>query len=152
MGVQRVRMNKKALQFRNAFFSIIVLGVIVVAMGTVISGWSSYYNSGISWNLGGFDSSQSVYNTAGTYINSSNPSSPEVGSDYQSNIYKQSFGIITNLISPFSMVFGQNGMIYSIGNIFGIPSYILIAITTMAILALVFAFLSIIFKQFRNTV
>lgn len=152
MGFQRIKFNKKGLQFRNAFFAIIVLGVIVVSTGIIISNWNSYYSSGITWNLGGLDQSTAVYNTANTYASSSNPKSPEAGSDYQSNIYQSAYGIITNLVSPFAMVFGENGMLYSIASTFGIPSYIIIAIVTMMVIALVFAFISIIFKQFKNTV
>ncbi len=145
-------MNNKGLQFRNAFFAIIILGVVVTSMGIIIATWSDYYGSGISWNLGDFDQSGSVYSTAGTYINSTNPKTSEIGTDYQSNIYQSAYGIITNLISPFAMVFGQNGMLYSISTMFGIPNYIIIAIVSMMIIALVFAFIAIIFKQFKNTV
>lgn len=146
------KLNKKGLQFRNAFFAIIILGMVVVATGITISDWSSYYNSNITWNLGSFDKSDTVYQTTGIYLNSTNPKSPDIGSDYQSNIYQAAYGIITNLISPFAMVFGENGMLYSIATLFNIPNYIIIAIVSMMLLALVFAFISIIFKQFKNTV
>lgn len=146
------KMNKKGLQFRNAFFAVIVLGVIVVSVGIIIGDWSTYYDSGINYNLGGFDQSSSVYDTTGIYVNSTNPNSPDIGTDYQSNIYQSAYGIVTNLISPFAMVFGENGMLYSIATLFNIPNYIIIAIVTMMMIALVFAFISIIFKQFKNTV
>lgn len=149
MGMERL--NKKGLQFRNAFFALIVLGVVVTSMGIIIATWSDYYGTGIGWNLGSFDQSGSVYDTTGDYTNSLN-NQTSGSADYQSNIYQASYGIITNLISPFAMVFGQNGMLYSIGTMFGIPSYIIIAIVSMIIIALVFAFIAIIFKQFKNTV
>lgn len=144
--------DKKGLQFRNAFFAIIILGVIVVAMGNIIAEWSYFYDSGITWNLGGFDQSSGVYDTVGIYLNSTNPDSPEIGSDYQSNIYQAAYGIITNLISPFAMVFGENGMLYSIATLFHIPNYIIIAIVSMMLIALIFAFISIIFKDSKSTV
>ena len=145
-------MNKKGLQFRNAFFAIIILGVVVTSIGIIIANWNSYYNSGINWDLGSFDQSSAVYSQTGTYINSTTSKDPTVGEDYQSNIYKAAYGIITNLVSPFAMVFGQNGMLYSISTMFGVPSYIIAAIISMMIIALVFAFISIIFKQFNNNV
>ena len=143
--------NKKGLQFRNAFFAVLILGIVVTAVGIIISNWNSHYNSGITYNLGQFDQSDSVSSTVEGYESTISPKTPDVGNDYQSNTLQATYGVITNLISPFAIVFGQNGMLDSAAQIVGIPDYIIKPIITMMILAIVFAIIAIVFRTFRTT-
>ena len=145
------RMNKRGLQFRNAFFAVIVLGIVVTAVGILIGNWNAHYESGISYNLGQFNQGDSVSSTVEGYESTINPKTPDVGSDYQSNTLQSTYGIITNLISPFAIVFGQNGMLDAAAQIVGIPDYIIKPIVTMMILAIVFAVIAIVFRTFRTT-
>lgn len=145
-------MNKKGLQFRNAFFAIIILGLVVTSLGIIVSGWSSYYQSGITWNFQEYDKSSEISETVGGYQGVISPKSPETGMDYESNILQSVYGVVNNLMFPFSFVFGESGLIHSAASLFGIPNYIILAIISMMVISIIFAIVAIMFKQFKNTI
>lgn len=149
--IHKNQWNKKGLQFRNAFFAILVLGMVVTAIGIVIANWNTYYGSGITYNLGQFDQSASVSSTVEGYQEVLSPKTPDIGNNFESNTAQAVYGVISNLMSPFTIVFGQNGMIDSASQIIGIPDYITRTIITMMILAIVFAIVAIVFRTFRTT-
>ena len=145
------RWNRKGLQFRNAFFALLVIGMVVTAFGVIINEWNTYYQAGLTYNLGSLDRSSEVSTTVEGYQTKVSPTSPEIGSDYQSNTLVASYGVITNLMTPFSVVFGDNGMLDAIASLVGLPDYIVKTIVTMMILAVVFALVAIIFRLWRTT-
>ena len=149
--IYRKSWNRKGLQFRNSFFAIIIIGMVVVAFGTIIGEWNTYYNAGLTYDLGSFDRGSEVSKTVAGYEAAVTPKSPETGLDFQSNTLQAVYGVITNLISPFRIVFGQGGMLDSIATLVHIPSEYIRPIVTMMILAIVFAVLAIIFRSFRTT-
>lgn len=148
---QNLMKNKQGLQFRNAFFALIVIGMVVTAFGVIISEWNTKYEAGLTYNLGNFDQSSQISSTVEGYEGTIAPKTPDVGNDFQSNTLQAGYGIITNLLSPFRVVFGQNGMLDAIAQLAGIPDYVIRPIVTMMILAIIFAIVAIIFRQFRTT-
>lgn len=144
-------MNRKGLQFRNAFFAVLIIGMAVTAFGIIINEWNIYYGSGLTYNLGGLDRSGEISTTIEGYQTKVAPSSPDIGNDYQSNILQSVYGVITNLMAPFSVVFGDNGMLDAIASMVGLPDYVTKTIVTMMILSVVFAVVAIIFRLWKTT-
>lgn len=152
MGISSIKKwNKKGLQFRNAFFAVIIVGMVVTAFGIIISEWNTHYNSGLAYDLGQFDGSSGITRTVDGYEAKLTPTSPDQGNDYQSNTLQAAYGIITNIIAPFKPVFGQNGMLDAVTDMFGLPDFVRITIVTLMILAIIFALLALIFRANRTT-
>lgn len=151
MEERRKHWNRKGLQFRNAFFAVLIIGMVVTAFGIIINEWNTYYQSGLSYNLGGLDRSSEISTTIEGYQTKVSPSSPDIGNDYQSNTLQAVYGVITNLMTPFSVVFGDNGMIDAIASMVGLPDYVTKTIVTMMVLAVVFAVIAIVFRLWKTT-
>jgi hypothetical protein len=145
------RMNKKGLQFRNAFFSIIIIGMVVYAITAILGGWNEHYDAGLSVDLSSFNKGSEVSATVEGYEGKVSPEDPNTNTDFQSNTLQAVYGIITNLVAPFRVVFGQDGMLDSIASMANIPDAYITPIMTMMILSIVFAIVAIIFKTWRTT-
>lgn len=143
--------NKKGLQFRNAFFALLIIGLVATSIGIIISNWNTYYGSGITYSLGSFDQNDAIYSTVEGYQGVLAPKTPDVGNNFESNTLQSVYGVISNLMSPFTIVFGNNGMIDSASEILPIPDYIKNTIKVMMILSIVFAIVAIIFRTFKTT-
>lgn len=144
--------NNKGLQFRNAFFAVIVLGMVVTAFGIIINDWNTHYDADLDYNLGNFNQNDGISDNIGEYEDKIVPSSPQTGTNFEDNTYQSVFGIITNLLTPFRVVFGQNGMIDAATEMLGLPDYVRQGIITMMIISIVFAIIAIVFRKWGTTV
>ena len=150
-GHLRVKMrgilnNKRGLVFRNAFYAIVIVGMLIYAAGGIITEWSGDYDSGIVYDLNDLDKSGEMSNIVQDNQGSITPQSSESGTDAESSTFKAVFGIITNIFKPFRLVFGDGGMIDSIGERFNIENYYLSIIVTMMGAAVIFAIIAVIFR------
>lgn len=143
-------MNKKALQFKSAFFSVIVLGLVITAVGVIVSGWNGTYNSGLLYDLDEFDQMDSVSSTAQSQQKGVTIKSANSGIDFEGTSIRGVFGILNNIYEPFRVVFGDNGMLDSITERFGLPDYIRQGIVTMMIIAITFTLVAIFFRLSRS--
>lgn len=149
MGFQR--MNRKGIAFKDALFSIIVIGMVVTAVGVIISGWSDNYGASVDLNLNDFNENDEIASETGSQQKRLSPSDPEPGTDAESNTFRGAFGILTSIFEPFRVVFGDNGMLDAVTERFGLPDYIRQGIVTMMILSIIFALIAVIFRlPFRN--
>jgi len=144
-------MNKKAFEFKSAFFAIIALGLVITAVGIIVSGWNDTYNSGLSYDLDEFNQLSSVSSEAqsqqqGVVIKSTN-----TGETFEGTSIRGVFGILNNIYAPFKIVFGDNGMLDSITERFGIPDYIRQGLVTMMIIAITFTLVAILFRLSRDS-
>lgn len=151
MGLQKLKMNKRGVQLKSAFFAIIVFGLAITAVGIIIDGWSDYYGSGINYDLQGYDKTSSISSTVNEQEQQLSPQSPEIDSNYETNTFRSVYGIVTNILNPFRVVFGNGGMIDNVTERFGIPDYIRIALVTMMISAFLFTLVAIIFRLLRES-
>ncbi len=150
MGVQM--MNKKGLEFKATFFAIVAVGIIITAVGIIVSGWNSYYQSGLTYDLGEYNQMSSLQSYTANYTSTITPNTPDQGSDFEATTYRGVYGIIVNIFQPFRIVFGEGGMLDSITTRFGIPDFVKQGIIIMMLAAIVFTLVAIIFRQLRGTV
>lgn len=149
MGFQKL--NKKGLEFKSAFFAVIAIGVLATAVTIMLGGWNTQYSSGIAPDLEAFDRVSSIASQAEVQQGKLSTNDPDPGTDPEANTFRGVYGVLANIFAPFRVVFGENGMLDSVTDRFGLPSYIRIAIVTMMIIAITFALVSIIFRLSRRS-
>ena len=143
-------MNKKGLQFKSAFFSIIAIGLVIIATGVIVNDWNTTYNSGLTYDLGDYNklddmSTESQSQKEGVTVKSSN-----TGEQFEDTSIRGVFGILNNIYQPFRVVFGDGGMLDSVTERLGLPNYIRQGLVTMMIMAITFALVMIFFRLSRE--
>ena len=143
-------MNKKGLQFKSAFFSIIAVSLIIIAVGIVVGDWNTTYDSGLTYDLNDLNKLDEVSTEAQTQKEGVTVKSSNTGEQFEDTSIRGVFGILNNIYEPFRVVFGDNGMLDSVTEKFGLPDYIRQAIVTMIIMAITFALVAIFFRLTRD--
>lgn len=139
-------MNKKGLQFKLAFFGIIIASMMIIAVGVIIGEWNTVYNSGLDYDLGSYNKLTEISGSAESQQSALSPDNPETDSNFEASTFRAAYGVITKIFLPFEVVFGKEGLIASVTNRFGLPDYVRQGVIAMAILAFVFALVAIIFR------
>jgi hypothetical protein len=140
------------MEFKSAFFSILIVGMVITASGIILSEWASVYDSGISSDLeGDLVKTSSLANISETQKGRINPQSGEASSDYEAETFRGGYGILTNIYSSIRLVYGDDGMIDSVAERFGIPTYVWQTIVIMIIFSITFTLIAIIFRRARST-
>ena len=143
-------MNKKGLQFKSAFFSIVAVSLIIIAVGIVVGDWNTTYDSGLTYDLNDLNKLDEVSTEAQTQKEGVTVKSSNTGEQFEDTSIRGVFGILNNIYEPFRVVFGDNGMLDSVTEKFGLPDYIRQAIVTMMIMAITFALVAIFFRLTRD--
>ena len=138
------------MQFKNAFFAIIVFGLMIVAAGVWLIEQNQNYGSGISSDLGELDKFSETYESAESQKGRINPQSGEASSDFETETFRGGYGIITNIFSDLRLVFGDDGMIDSVAERYGLPDYVTGRIIALMVFAITFAIIAIIFRLGRT--
>ncbi len=139
------------MEFKNAFFAIILVSMIMVSAGVILSEWATEYGSGITPNLGEYVRIEGMTDTAESIEGSISPQSGEASVDYESRTYKSGYGIILGMYDNLRLVFGEDGMIDSVMKNFGIPIYVWQGISIMISLAIGLTLAAIIFRRAKST-
>lgn len=139
------------MELKSALFAIVITSMMIVAIGVIVNGWNTRYSSGLTYDLGGYNELDAISGTAQSQQGSINPQSGEASSDFETGMFRGGYGIITNIFAPFRIVFGNNGMIDSLTERFGLPDYIRQGIVTLMIFALIFSIIAIIFRLARTS-
>lgn len=149
----KIKMNKKGLEMKSAFFALTVISIaIVAAVGIHLFEWNREYGAGLENEfpqLAEFNKLDELSLTAAGFKNQSSTSDPSPGTDSESNTFRAAYGIITNIFSQFSIIFGnkQNpGLLASLGDKFGLPNYLLEGLFILMTLAIVFWIIAVIFR------
>jgi hypothetical protein len=142
--------DKKGLQFKSALFALVTVSIAIIAVGFWIDDWNVKYDSGLTYDLGGYNK----LDTMSDYASSSKgslavkSSSDTTGSgDFEGTSIRGAFSIINNLFTPFNVVFGAGGLIDSIQERWGIPNYIIIGLITLMIIAIIYSIIALFFKK-----
>jgi len=144
-------MNKRGIEFKSAFFAIIAISMVVVAVGVIVEQWDTAYSSGLSSDLGDFNKLDDVSVTARSQQEGVISQTADPGADFEATTFRGVFGIINNIFDPFRIVFGDNGMLDSVTERFGMPDYVRQGIVTMMIIAITFTLVAIIFRLPRSS-
>lgn len=142
--------NKKGLIFKNALFALIIISMAIIAIGTWVGEWNVKYDSGLTYDLGDYNELDTMgeYATS-TQGNMSAKSSFDTtsGGDFEGTSLRGAFSVINNIFKPFSVVFGDGGMIDSIETRWNIPNYITIGFVSIMVLAIIFAIIALFFRK-----
>lgn len=149
MGFQKL--GKKGLEFRSAFFSIIMFSAIIIAIGVIISDSNDKYNSGIDYDLGGLNKLDAVSEDANLQKGKITPDDPDPGTDAEAKTFRGVYGILTNLFDSFEIVFGEDGMLGTVADRFGVPAYVIQMIIAFMVIGIAFALIAVIFRLGRST-
>lgn len=148
MGISNI--NKKGFGISTTFYSIVIIGVILVAVGYWVTEWSSFYGAGVTYDLGGYNRNDNLTLIVQQYESRLSPDNANPGTDFEATTYTGAFGIISTLFNAFDVAFGNDGLIVSAGNQFGIPSYITQALILMFAVSLVMGIVAIVFRIGRR--
>jgi len=144
--------NKKGFVFRDAFFAIIVGSMIFIAVGTWIADWNIKYDSGLDYDLDRYNELSSVSDSArGQQGNISVEGSFDVA-DFEGTSIKGVFRILNNIFEPFRIIFGNNGVIDSVTERWGLPDWVRQSLVTIMVLSITFALIAILFKRQESKV
>lgn len=153
MGFQNMIKDKKGFEFKSTFFALVAVGIIIMAIGTTIGSWGAHYNSGITYDLGDYNENDQLSSYVGGYAGNVTPNSPNnLGDNVETSTYKGVYGIITNIFKPFNLFLGEGGVLDKISERIGLPDYLKEGIIIMALAAMVFSIIAIIFRQLRESV
>lgn len=150
--MNKIKTNKKALSFKLAFFAIIAVGMIIIALGTWVNEWNDDYSSGLTYDLGDYNKLDEVSEEAQSQQTRITVKSTGTGEEFESTSIRGVFGILNNIYEPFRIVFGNNGMIDSITERFGMPDYIRHGLVSMMVISITFALVAILFRLNRRNV
>ena len=100
--------DKRGLQFKNVFFAVIAMSMVIIAIGIIISDWNVEYGSGLTYDLEeDFNRLDSISGEAESQrgnISVSSSASTE-GIDFEGTSIRATFGILNTIYTPFQVVF-----------------------------------------------
>ncbi len=145
------KMNKKAVNFKAAFFAIVVFSLVIISTGIWVSEWNTQYDSGLTTDLAEYNKLSEMSDTSQQQKGniSATASSAITTVDFEGTSIRGAFGIISTIYSSFNVVFGSGGMLAAISVRWGLPSYIPLAILTMMVFAITFTIVLILFNRSR---
>jgi uncharacterized membrane protein len=149
MEFQRM-MNKKGMQFKNAFFSLVVVSMAVIAIGVIMSNWNAGYGTGVSSNFGVYDVSDTLQNQTLQHKANLGSGSPDPGENSETSTYRGVYGIMANIYTTFNLAFGEDGMIDSAVKQYGLPDYVRQGLVTLIMAAIAFSLIAVIFRLSRS--
>ena len=143
--------DKRAIQFKSAFFALIIGSLMIIATGVIIGDWAVAYDSGVEYDIGGLSKLSEVSAEAGDQQGNISVRSANQGEEFEGTSIRGVFGIINTLHSSFTIVFGSQGLIAVIFTRFGLPDYVRIGIVTMISIAITYSIMTILFRLPRRS-
>ena len=145
------KMNKKGLEFKSAFFAVVIMGLLVAAIGVIIGKWNVDYGSGLSYDLDEYNQMDQMSGEAQSQRGNISVRSTTDATDFEGTSIKGVFGLLNNIYAPFRIVFGDGGMIDSVTERFGLPDYVRQVLVTLIIMSITFALMAIFFRRPGDT-
>ena len=143
--------DKKGLQFKSAFFMIIIGSLLIISTGVIIGKWSPDYNSGVDYDIGGLSRLNEVSQEASDQQGRITVRSANQGEEFEGTSIRGVFGLINTLHTSLSIVFGSQGIIASVIQRFNLPDYIRLVIVTMISFAITYSIIAILFRLPRSS-
>lgn len=144
-------MNKKGLEFKLAFFALIVASMLFIAIGTWINDWNEDYGTNLLNDLDEYNKLSDVSGEVEGQQDKIVVKSVGEDTDFESTSIRGVFGVLNNIYAPFRVLFGDNGMLDSITERIGLPDYVRQGLVLMMIVAITFALVAIFFRLPRRS-
>ena len=146
-NLKMIKMNKKGLEFKSAFFAIVIMGLLIAAIGVIIGKWNVDYGSGLNYDLDEYNQMDKMSGEAQSQRGNISVRSTTDVTDFEGTSIKGVFGLLNNIYAPFRIVFGDGGMIDSVTERFGFPDYVRQVLVTLIIMSITFALMAIFFRR-----
>jgi len=140
------------MEFKGTIFAIIAVSMVIIAASVAVDQLGDAYNSGITSDLGKFNKLDSATDEVGDMQGRMVQQSGEASSDYEQETFRSGYGILTNIFKPLRLVFGEDGMIDSVIERFGLPDYIWNGWIAMISIAITTTIIAIVFRRAYNKV
>lgn len=140
-------MDKKGLSLKAGLFAIIAVSMAIIATGVWVDEWADEYDSNLASDLEDYDQLSEISSDAESYRETITVSSSSEGQDFEGTSIRAAFGILNTIFRPFQVVFGNNGMLDSVTERFGLPDYVRQGFVTIMVLAIIFAIITIFFGR-----
>lgn len=141
-----LKMNKRGVDLKHAFFSVIVVSAVIISFTIWLGGWEVKYGTDIDADLDEFDRLESVSGDIQSQTGRLSADDPDPGQDAEASTFRGVYGILTNIFEPFNVVFGEDGMLQSVQDRYGLPSYLREMVVAMMLVAITFTLIAIIFR------
>lgn len=140
------------MEFKNTAWAIILFSLVIISVGVIISERATEYGSSISSDLDSdFNKLESISTSTESMYGNINPQSGEASSDPEAGIFKGGYGIISSIGEPFRVVFGEDGIIQSASERWGIPNYLIQGFVAMFMLGIIFGIIAVVFRLGRSS-
>ncbi len=141
------------MEFKRALFALIIMGMVIASVGVWVGDWNDKYDSGLAYDLDEYNKLDEMSSYALASEGSIAPKgSVDTGSgDFEGVSLRGAFAIINNIFAPFSVVFGEGGLLDSISDRWGIPSYIMTGFISMMMLTIIFSIIALFFRRPTTT-
>lgn len=144
--------DKKGFNFSSAFYALISISIIVVAIGVWVGEWSADYDSGLNYDLSEYNKLDNLSTEAQSQQQGVVIKSSAQDDSFEGTSIRGVFGILNNIYEPFRLLFGEGGMLDSLTDRFGIPNYIRQGFVTIIVMAITFSLVIIFFRLPRRKV
>jgi len=145
--MKKIIKNKKAVAISSAFYALISISIVIIAIGVWTNEWNQDYSSGLTYDLGeDYNKLDRISSEAGGQKGNLTIRSSIQEDNFEGTSIKGVFGILNNIYAPFRIVFGDGGMIDSLTDRFGLPDYIRQGFITIIIMAFTYALIKIFFR------
>lgn len=144
--------DKGGFNFSSAFYALLSISVITIALGIWVSDWSEDYGAGLNYDLTEYDalgdlSTEAQDQREGIVIKSS-----AQDDSFEGTSIRGVFGVLNNIYEPFRVLFGEGGMLDSLTDRFGLPNYIRQLFVTAIVMAITFSLVIVFFRLPRSKV
>lgn len=141
-------MNKKGAQIGSMFIAAVLVSFMITATLLIVNEYSLFYNgsnSGI--NIPGSENFNKLNDTSNQFRSITSTNNPDQGSNFESNLFRLSYGVITNIFLPLDIAYD---MLLGISQTFKLPHYISYTIILLLVFAIVFSLIALIMRLFRT--
>jgi len=143
--------NKKGFQFKLAFFAIVAVSALTIALGVWVNDWNTDYDSGLTYDLEDYDQLDNVSGEAQSQQGRINIKSTISNEDFEGTSIRGVFSVLNTMYQSLRIVFGDNGMIDSVTERVGAPDYVRQTIVTVIIIAITMSLITIFFRLPRRS-
>jgi hypothetical protein len=149
--LEKFKKDKRGLEIKSAFFAVVIVSIAVIAVGILLDEWGGIYNPPFNQDLQEYDRLDEMSAEASQQQGNISVKSATQGEEFEGTSIRAVFGILNNIYAPFKIVFGNNGMIDSITERFGLPDWVRQGIVTLMVIAITMALVAIFFRLPRRS-
>jgi len=151
MSKRLLRPTKKSIEFKSTMFALIAVSMVVISIATVLDQWEDDYGTVVGLDIGDLNKMDEIESYSVSQVEGITVKSSVSGEDFQGTVLRGVFGVLNTIFLPFNMVFGEEGMIQSVSDRYGLPIYIEVGMYLFIIFGILWTLVAIFFKIGRKS-